>query len=60
MQTDGLQEALTEARATCKEPVEEKVYAVAIRNLRREIRKFDGQVSEAELADLNSLPLGKW
>jgi hypothetical protein len=60
MQTDELQEALKAARAACKEPVEEKVYAEAIRNLRREIRKFDGQVPEAELADLNSLPLGKW
>jgi hypothetical protein len=58
--TDELQSALKAARATCKEPVEEKVYAQAIRNLRHAIRAFDGQVSEAALADLNSLPLGKW
>lgn len=60
LQTDELQNALKAARATCKEPVEEKRYAVAIRNLRHAIRKFDGQVPEAGLADLNSLPLGKW
>ncbi len=60
VQTDELQNALKAARVTCKEPVEEKTYAVAIRNLRHEIRNFDGQVSEAGLSDLNSLPLGKW
>jgi arylsulfatase A-like enzyme len=57
---DELQNALKAARATCKVPVEEKRYAAAIRNLRHAIRKFDGQVPEAGLADLNSLPLGKW
>ncbi len=58
--TDELQNALKAARATCKEPVEEKRYGGAIRNLRHAIRKFDGHVPEAALADLNSLPLGKW
>ena len=58
--TDRLQQALKAARATCREPVVEKSYAVAIRNLRHAIREFDGQVSEAGLADLNSLSLGKW
>ncbi|MFT5239081.1 MAG: arylsulfatase A-like enzyme [Kiritimatiellia bacterium] len=58
--TDALQNSLKAARATCKEPVDDKLYAVAIRNLRHAIRAFDGQVSEASLADLNSLPLGKW
>jgi hypothetical protein len=57
---DELQDALKAARATSKEPVEEKRYAAAIRNLRHAIRKFDGQVPEAGLADLNSLPLGQW
>jgi len=57
---DELQDALKAARAACKEPVKEKRYAAAIRNLRHAIRKFDGQVPEAGLADLNSLPLGRW
>ena len=60
VQTDELQNALKAARATCKEPVEEKRYAIAIRNLRHAIRKYDGQVAEAALTDLNFLPLGKW
>lgn len=57
---DALTEALKAARATCKLPVEEKAYATAIRDLRHAIRAFDGQVPEADLADLNSLNLGKW
>ena len=58
--TDELQAALKSARATVKNPVEEKSYASAIRTLRHAIRQFDGQVPEAALADLNSLNLGKW
>jgi len=57
---DALTQALKVARATCKLPVEEKTYAVAIRNLRHAIRAFDGQVAEASLPDLNSLNLGQW
>jgi len=57
---DALTQALKAARATCKLPVEEKTYALAIRNLRHAIRAFDGQVPEASLADLNSINLGKW
>ena len=57
---DALTQALKAARATCKLPVEEKTYAVSIRNLRHAIRAFYGQVPEASLADLNSLNLGKW
>jgi arylsulfatase A-like enzyme len=57
---DALTQALKAARATCKLPVEEQAYAVAIRNLRHAIRAFDGQVPEAALSDLNSINLGKW
>ena len=57
---DALTQALKAARATCKLPVEENTYALAIRNLRHAIRAFDGQVPEASLADLNSINLGKW
>jgi arylsulfatase A-like enzyme len=57
---DALTQALKAARATCKLTVEEKTYAVSIRNLRHAIRAFDGQVPEAGLSDLNSINLGKW
>jgi len=57
---DELTQALKAARAVVKQPVEEKTYAVAIRNLRHAIRAFDGQVAEAGLSDLNSINLGKW
>jgi hypothetical protein len=56
----ALTQALKDARAVVKQPVEEKAYAVAIRNLRHAIRAFDGKVSEAGLKDLNALNLGKW
>jgi len=55
-----LTQALKDARAVVKQPVEEQPYAVAIRNLRHAIRAFDGKVSEAGLKDLNALNLGKW
>ena len=58
--TAALSAALKEARAVVKEPVEENVYAPAIRNLRHAIRAFDGEVEEAGLMDLNFLVLGKW
>ena len=58
--TDKLTQALKDARAAEKQPVEEKRYATAIRNLRHAIREFDGQDIAAAHVDLNALPLGKW
>ena len=60
IETGKLAKALTAARAVAKEPVEEKAYAAAIRNLRHAIRDFDGQDAAASHVDLNRLPLGKW
>jgi len=58
--TRELDQAICAAKATCGQPVEEMIYAVAMRTLRHAIRAFDGQVPEAALPDLNSLELGKW
>jgi arylsulfatase A-like enzyme len=58
--TDELVRALKVARQTVDQPVEEKTYAPAIRDLRHAIRAFDGQVPEASLSELNWIQLGTW
>lgn len=58
--TTDLIKALNVAKATSEKPVAEQSYAVAIRELRKAIRGFDGQVAESSLPDLNFLPLDRW
>ena len=60
MPTTDLIKALNVAKATSEKPVAEQSYAVAIRELRKAIRGFDGQVAESSLPDLNFLPLDRW
>lgn len=56
--TTSLRTSIRQARGLLKNPVEEKSYADAIRNLRREIRALD--VAEAKGPDLNHFRTVKW
>ncbi len=56
--TTPLRSSLRQARGLLKQPVEEKSYALAMRNLRREIRALD--VAEAKLPDLNHFQTERW
>ncbi len=58
LDTAALDAALQAARAVAAQPVKEKPYALAIRNLRREIRSL--AVPEARLPVLNQFRTAKW
>lgn len=58
LETSALQKAIKQAAAVLKQPVQEKSYAGAIRNLRREIRALD--VAEAKQPVLNHFQTKKW
>lgn len=57
--TAELKTAIQAAKATYAKPVDEKLYSMAIRKLRREIRMLQ-DVPEAKLDCLNFFPIGKW
>jgi len=58
LKTTMLSTAIEAARAIAETPVEEQTYAVAMRNLRHEIRVLD--VPEAKLSVLNLFETAKW
>ena len=58
LDTTALEAAIESAEAVVKQPVAEEPYALAIRNLRREIRAL--AVPEAKLPLLNQFDNAKW
>ena len=58
LNTAALRKSIQQARGILEQPVEEKSYALAMRNLRREIRALN--VAEARDPDLNHFQTEKW
>lgn len=58
LDTSGLRRTIRAAQTAVEKPVEEKLYATAMRDLRRQIRTLD--VPEAKLSVLNQFSSEKW